>query len=130
VDRPGKLPGGLINEVSNIHSSKIYVIGTAPEIGQDYWSTAIMPATQQKVLFGLLKRIIPDFYHPIASFLRNNQKDAHQVRAEVRHIVSTQKEETWFSVFPSPAPPEGYSKGAKEKLRGHFGDDPSGKNLF
>lgn len=47
MDRPGHLPGGQISEVMNIHSRKLYVVSTAPEIGQDYWSTAVIPVVER-----------------------------------------------------------------------------------
>lgn len=124
MDRPGHLPGGQISEVMNIHSRKLYTVSTAPEIGQDYWSTAVLPMVERRFLFGLFKRNVPDVYHQLVSFIRNGMKDAHEVHAQVRHVVTSVPEDEWFDNFPSPAPPEGYSEGARKKLRDHLGYDP------
>lgn len=62
MDRKGNLPGGVISEVMNIHSRKLYMVSTAPELGQDYWSTAVLPVLQHKALFGLIKSNVPDAY--------------------------------------------------------------------
>jgi hypothetical protein len=121
MDRSGGLPGGQISEVMNIHSRKLYMVSTAPEIGQDYWSTAVMPMVEQKALFGLLKKNIPDVYHQLVSFIRNSMEDAHEVHAQVRHVLTSIAENEWFEHFPSPSPPDGYSEGAKKKLRNHLG---------
>lgn len=50
MDRQGHLPGGQISEVMNIHSRKLYMISTAPEIGQDYWPTAVIPIVERRFL--------------------------------------------------------------------------------
>jgi hypothetical protein len=124
MDRPGNLPGGQISEVMNIHSRKVYIVSTAPELGQDYWSTVVIPIIVRKRLFGLVKKNIPDLHHKFASFIRNSIKEAHQVHAEVRHIVTSVAETEWFDNFPSPIPPEGYSEDARRKLRDHLGYEP------
>ena len=117
MDRPGKLPGGQISEVMNIHSRKLYLVSTAPEIGQDYWSTAVLPVIERNFLFGLIRRNVPDPYHQLMSFIRNGIKDAHEVHAQVRHVVTSIPEDGWSDNFPSPKPLDGYSEGAKKKLR-------------
>ena len=122
MDRRGNLPGGLVSEVTNLHSRRLYFVSTAPEIGQDYWTTAVIPTVEQKALFGLLTKRVPDFQHQIAAFIRNSKSEAHAVHAQVRHIVVSEKEEDWFDLFPRPAPPDGYSEAAKRKLRSVLGD--------
>jgi|TARA_B100001964_G_C13855925_1_gene432274 hypothetical protein len=117
MDKPGHLPGGQISEVMNVHSRKLYMVSTAPEIGQDYWSTAVLPVVEKKTLFGLGKKNVPDAYHPIVSFIRNSKEDAHLVHAEARHVVISISEDDWFEHFPSAEPPDGSSEGAKKKLR-------------
>jgi hypothetical protein len=117
VDRPGHLPGGLISEVINIHSQKLYVVSTAPEIGQDYWSTSVLPVIERSFLFGLIKRNVPDAHHQLVSFIRNGIKDAHEVHAQVRQVVTSIREDEWSANFPLHAPPDGYSEGARKKLR-------------
>lgn len=124
MDRPGHLPGGQISEVMNIHSRKLYVVSTAPEIGQDYWSTAVIPVVERIRLFGLIKRNVPDVYHQLVSFVRNGIKDAHEVHAQVGHVVSSIAEDEWFDNFSSTTPPDGYSVGARKKLREHLGYEP------
>lgn len=124
MDRPGHLPGGQVSEVMNIHSRKLYIVSTAPEIGQDYWSTAVIPIVERRLLFGLIKRNIPDVYHQMVSFIRNDIRDAHEVHAEVRYVVTFVAEDEWFDNFPSATPPDGYSSGARQKLREQLGYDP------
>lgn len=83
MDRPGNLPGGQISEVMNIHSRKLYVVSTAPELGQDYWSTVVIPIIERKRFFGLIKNNILDLQKKLASFIRNSIKDASRVHAEL-----------------------------------------------
>lgn len=123
MDRPGNLPGGLVSEVMNLHSQRLYVISTALEIGQDYWTTAVLPVVEKKTWFGLVTKRVPDAYHQIVAFVRNSLDDAHGVHAQVRNVVASEKEEDWLSMFPPPTPPDGYSEGAKRKLRSELGDD-------
>lgn len=125
MDRKGNLPGGVISEVMNIHSRKLYMVSTAPEIGQDYWSTAVMPMIPQKRLLGLLTVNVPDAYHQLASFIRNSMEDAHAAHAQARHVVTSIAEADWWNSFPHPSPPDGYSPGARAKLKDHLGYDPS-----
>lgn len=108
----------------NVHSRKLYFVSTAPELGQDYWTTAVLPAVQRKVFLRLLKSNVPDFYHQIVAFIRNSMEEAHQVHAQVRHVVTSVAEGEWFKSFPSPAPPDGYSAGARHKLKSTLGYDP------
>jgi len=124
MDKKGGLLGGVVSEVMNVHSQKLYMVSTAPEIGQDYWSTSVIPINQRKVLFGLFKFNSPDFYHQLVSFIRNSKADAYAVHAEVRHIVTSISEAQWFDSFPSPKPPDGYSEGARRKLKDMLGHDP------
>ena len=125
MDRPGRLPGGQISEVMNIHSRKLYMVSTAPEIDQDYWSTAVLPIVEKKALWGLVKKNVPDVYHQLVSFIRNTMEEAHQVHAQVRHVVTSISEDDWFDNFPSPSPSDGYSEGAKKKLEDDLGYDPT-----
>lgn len=123
MDRPGNLPGGQISEIMNIHSRRHYIVSTAPEIGQDYWTTGVISILERESALGLLKRE-PNIENPIVVFIRNNKQDAYQVHAEVRHIVLSLPEDDWFTSFPSPRPPEGYSEGARRKLKIHFSEEP------
>jgi hypothetical protein len=122
--RPGKLPGGLISEVMNVYSRKLYMVSTAPELGQDYGTTAVLPVIQRKALFGLLKSNVPDPYHQVVTFIRNSMEEAHQIHAQVRQVVTSIAEEEWLKSFPRPASPDGYSASARRKLRSTLGYDP------
>jgi hypothetical protein len=124
MDKPGHLPGGQISEVMNIHSRKLYMVSTAPEIGQDYWSTAVFPVVDRRFLFGLIRRNVPDFHHQLVSFIRNSMKDAHEVHAQVRGVVEFFPENEWLNNFPSLSPSDGYSKGARKKVRDRLGYEP------
>ena len=123
MERAGHLPGGIISEVANLHSQKAYMVSTAPEIGEDYWTTALIPIIEKRALFGLLKRQCIDFGHQIANWTRNSKDDAYHVHAEVRGIIISIPEDEWFDEFPRPAPPDGYSEGVKARLRKVLGDD-------
>ena len=120
----GGIPGGLIGRAKNDYSKKRYVVSTAPEINQDYWSTVVFPVIVSRVFFGLVKKSIPNIYEKIASFIRNNKEDAHQVHAEVLNIVNTIPEDDWINNFPSFLPSDGISEGAKEKMKDQLGDNP------
>src|SRR3990172_8533598 len=108
MERPGRLPGGIISEVCNMHSRSSYIVSTAPEIGQDYWTTALMPVIMRRVVFGLFQRPFSDLYNPIATWTRNSKEQAHKVHAHVRHVVIMLPDDQWFDEFPDPAPPDGY----------------------
>lgn len=123
MDRPGGVPGGLVSEVTNPVSQRVYIISTAPEIGQDYWSTAILPVVQQRVFLGLFKRSGVDVNHPVLAIIRNSQETAHEAHALTKSIVSSKPEADWLDFLPDPEPAEGYSKGAREKLHQVFGDE-------
>lgn len=123
MERAGHLPGGVISEVKNLLSQRTYMVSTAPEIGEDYWTTALMPMIEERKLFGLMRRVLPDVNHPVASWTRNSKDDAYQVHAEVRGIVVSKPESQWFDEFPRPVPPDGYSEGARARLRRVLGED-------
>jgi hypothetical protein len=80
-----------------------------------------LPIVQRRALFGLLKSNVPDFYHQIVAFIRNSMEESHQVHDQVRYIVIFVEEGKWFESFPSPAPPDGYSAGARRKLKETLG---------
>lgn len=50
--------------------------------------------------------------------------DAHAAHAQVRHVVTSVREDEWFESFPMPAPPDGLSEGAHKKLKDLLGHDP------
>src|SRR3989338_6298791 len=100
--------GGLVSKARNQHSSKKYVVSTAQEIGQDYWTTTVFPS----IFFGFL----PNLSRPMFTIARNNKKDAHAVHWKVKEIVLNLPESSWFDEMPNPQPPEGWSPDAKKKL--------------
>jgi hypothetical protein len=114
-EKPSRSLGGLISEVMNVHSHKLYAVSTAPEPGQDLWTTALLPIIQRKVLLGLFKSNVPDFNHRIIAISRHSMEEAHQVHAQVRRVVSSVTEGEWFKSFPPPVPPDGYSAGAHQR---------------
>lgn len=124
MTRTGGLPGGLISEVKNIQSGRVYFVSTAPEIGQDYWTTAILPSVQKKRFFGLVTIWQADIGNQIVAIIRNTMKEAHEVHAQVQQVITITTEDDWLTSIPSPAPPDGYSKGARQKLRDTLGYDP------
>jgi len=101
--------GGLLSRVKNKHSGKRYIVSTAQEIGKDYWSTVILPTK----FFGLF----PKSFKPLLIWIRNSKKEAHEVHWQVKRIVAEEPEEKWIEKAPSPVPPNGYSKDAKEIFR-------------
>jgi hypothetical protein len=112
MEKTGECPGGLISEVMNVHSHRLYAVRTAPEPGQDLWITALLPIIQRKVLLGLFKSNVPDFNHQIIAITRHSMEEAHQVHAQVRRVVSSVTEGEWVKSFPPPVPPDGYSASA------------------
>jgi len=123
MDTPGGIPGGVVSEIMNVYTHQCYVVSTAPELGQDYWVTALIPVVERKALFGLLRKSVPDITHQIATWVRNCREEAYQVHGWVREVVTSEKKEEWFDQFPRPGPPDGYSEGARRRLRGVLGDD-------
>ena len=116
MDRAGHLPGGLISEIINKYSQKKYMISTAQEIGQDYWSTSFAPKIEKRKFLGLIKKHHVDNLNSV-SFIRNNKKDAHSTHYQLKRILISSNDKNWLDNLPSRTPPEGYSAGAKEKLR-------------
>lgn len=100
--------GGLVSRVRNKYSHKKYVISTAQEVGQDYWTTTVFPG----ILFGFL----PNFSKKMFTVVRNSKEDAHNVHWEVKEIVLDSSENEWFEKMPNPQPQEGWSSDAKKKL--------------
>jgi|SRR3989338_1038804 len=103
--------GGLVSRIRNKNSGKKYVVSTAQEIGQDYWTTTVFPG----ILFGFL----PNLSKKMFTIVRNNQADAHEVHWGVKEMVLNFLESEWFEKMPNPEPPEGWSSDAKKKFREH-----------
>ena len=100
MDRPGGIPGGLVSQIKNRYSGKSYTVSTAPEIGEDYWTTGILSMIERRAFFGLTKKLVADPYQPLAVFVRNSQDRAHDVHHAVKTIVSREREESWRDLFP------------------------------
>ena len=49
--------------------------------------------------------------------------DAYTLHAQIRLIVTQEKEEDWFAFLPSPKPPEGYTEAAAQRQRKPLGTD-------
>lgn len=99
--------GGLVSWVRSSYSGKKYLISTAQEIGKDYWSATVL-----RVFWGF----IPNFFKPVLSVIRNNQKDAHEAHQWIKEVVRGYPEMAWFELAPNPKPAEGWSEDAKKKL--------------
>jgi hypothetical protein len=113
----------MVSDMRNLHSQRVYVVSTAPEQGQDFWTTAVLPTVEKRRFFGLSTRTEVDVYHPIINIIRNNRDDALQAHVLVRNIVLNWPEDKWFDAWPSPRPPQGYSPGARAKMLA-LGVDP------
>jgi hypothetical protein len=109
VDKVG-IHGDLWSEVRNHHSRQVYLILTQPVLGYDDWVTQIFSLVHKKALFGLLTFTAMDFNRPLATFRRKNTEDAAQLHAQLRGIVTQEKEGDWCAFLPAPTPPEGYTE--------------------
>src|SRR5215813_12843343 len=107
VDKVGTIHGDLWSEVRNRHSRHVYLILTQPERGSDSWVTYIFALVQKKVLFGLLTFTAMDFNRPLVTFRRKTQEEATHLHAQLRGIVTQEKEDEWCAFLPAPTPPEG-----------------------
>lgn len=100
---------GLVSRVRNAHSGKKYVVSTAQEIGQDYWTTTVFPG----ILFGFLPNLSKNMF----TIVRNSKEDAHEIHWGIKELVLNAPESEWFEKMPNPKPPEGWSPNAKKKLK-------------
>ena len=87
--------GDLWSEVRNSHSRQVYLILTQPAFSSDDWVTHIFVLVEKKALFGLLTFTAMDFNRPLVTFRRRNQAEATQLHAEIRGIVTQEKEDEW-----------------------------------
>ncbi len=118
VDKVG-IHGDLWSEVRNSHSRHIYLILTQPARGSDTWVTQIFSLVQRKALFGLLTFTVMDFNRPLAAFRRNTKEDAVPLHAQIRSIVTQEKEEDWCAFLPAPTPPAGCTEAAQPRQSKH-----------
>jgi hypothetical protein len=117
IDEQRKVPmdkvgihGDIWSEGRNIHSRRVYLILTQPELGSDYWVTHIFSLVHKKALLGLLTFTAMDFNHPLVTFRRKNKEEATHLHAQIRSIVTQEKEDEWCAFLPAPTPPAGYTE--------------------
>ena len=110
VDKVGNIHGDLWSEVRNRHSRRLYLILTQPDLGSDAWVTQIFSLVHKKAFLGLLTFTAMDFNRPLVAFRRKTKEDALQLHAQLRGIVTQEKEDEWCAFLPAPTPPEGYTE--------------------
>jgi hypothetical protein len=108
MDKVG-IHGEMWSEVRNIHSRRMYLILTQPDLGSDAWVTHIFALVEKKVLLGLLTFTAMDFNRPLVTLRRKTREEATHVHAQIQGIVTQEIEEDWCAFLPAPTPPEGYS---------------------
>ena len=113
VEKVGNIHGDLWSEVRNCHSRQAYLILTQPVLGSDAWVAHIFSLVEKKALLGLLTLTVMDFNRPLATFRRKNKEEATHLHAQIRGIVTQEKEDNWCAFLPAPTPPEGYSEAAQ-----------------
>ena len=118
MEKVGKIHEDVWSVVRNSHSRHVYLILTQPELGADYWVTHIFLMVQKKAWFGVITCTMTFFKHPIIALVRHNKAEAYHLHAQMRWIVTQEKEEDWFAFLPSSTPPEG-------TLRRHGTDEES-----
>ena len=119
VDQVGNIHGDLWSEVRNRHSRQVYLILTHPALGADDWVTQIFSLVHKKVLFGLLTFTVMDFNRPLVVFRRRNKAEGTHLHAQIRGIVTQEKEEDWCAFLPAPTPPEGCTEAAQHRQSKH-----------
>ena len=125
VDKVGTIHGDLWSEVRNRHSRRVYLILTQPDLGSDTWVTHMFALVETKVLFGLLTFTAMDFNRPLVTFRRKTQEEAMHLHAQLRSIVTQEKEDDWCAFLPAPTPPEGCSKAVQHGRSKPVGQTPS-----
>jgi hypothetical protein len=123
VEKVGTIHGDLWSEVRNSHSRHVYLILTQPGLGSDDWVTYIFALVEKKALLGLLTFTVMDFNRPLVTFRRNTKDEAAYLHAQIRGIVTQEKEENWCAFLPTPTPPEGYSEATQHKRSKPVGTD-------
>src|SRR5262249_41563345 len=94
-----------------------HLILTQPDLGSDGWVTHIFALVHKKVLFGLLTFTVMDYNRPLVTFRRRNTEDAAQLHAQIRSIVTQEKEDEWCAFLPASTSPEGYTEAVKHRRR-------------
>jgi hypothetical protein len=78
---------------------------------------------EKKACFGLLTFTVMDFNRPLVTFRRKNKEEAMHLHAQLRGIVTHEKEENWCAFLPAPTPSEGYSEVAQHRRSKHVDTD-------
>jgi hypothetical protein len=125
MDKVGTIHGDLWSEVRNRHSRRLYLILTQPDLGSDDWVTHIFSLVLKKALFGLLTFTAMDFNRPLVAFRRKNKEEATHLHAQIRGVVTQEKEDDWCAFLPAPTPPEGYSEATQHRRSKPVGQTPS-----
>jgi hypothetical protein len=123
VDKVGNIHGEVWSEVRNRHSRRMYLILTQPERSSDAWVTQIFSLVHKKALLGLLTFTAMDFNRPLVTFKRNTQDEAAHLHAQLRGIVTQEREDDWCAFLPAPTPPEGCSEAAQHRRSKRGGTD-------
>jgi hypothetical protein len=121
VEKVGNIHGDLWSEVRNCHSRQAYLILTQPVLGSDAWVTHLFSLVEKKALLGLLTFTAMDFNRPLAVFRRNTKEEATHLHAQIRGIVTQEKEGDWCAFLPAPTPPEGHTEVAQHRQITHVG---------
>jgi hypothetical protein len=106
MDKVGNIHGDIWSEVRNIHSRQVYLILTQPALGSDAWVTQIFSLVHKKALLGLLTFTVMDFNRPLVVFRRKTKEEAMHLHAQIRGIVTQEKEDEWCAFLPAPTPPD------------------------
>jgi hypothetical protein len=123
MDKVGTIHGDIWSEVRNIHSRQVYLILTQPALGSDDWVTHLFSLVEKKALLGLLTFTAMDFNRPLVTFRRKNKEEATHLHAQIRGIVTQEKEDEWCAFLPASTPPAAYSEAAQPRRGKHGGTD-------
>jgi hypothetical protein len=123
VEKVGKIHGDLWSEVRNRHSRRVYLILTQPDLGSDDWVTQIFSLVRKKAFFGLLTFTAMDFNRPLITFMRKNKEEATHLHAQIRAIVTQEKEDDWCAFLPAPTPLAAYTEAAQPRQSKPGGTD-------
>ena len=121
VDKVGTIHGDVWSKVRNRHSRRLYLILTQPDLGSDTWVTHIFALVYTKALLGLLTFTAMDFNRPLVTFRRKTKEDALHLHAQLRGIVTQEREDEWCAFLPASTPPKGCSKAAQHRRSKHVG---------
>src|SRR5262245_36617741 len=93
VEKVGTIHGDRWSEVRNHHSRRGYLLLTQPDLSSDDWVTHIFALVEKKALLGLLTFTVMDFNRPLVTFRCKNKEEASHLHAQLRGIVTQEKEE-------------------------------------